>query len=90
MRTRQPDGDPLSASLGVLNSIAFSPDGTLLAAGGNFGSIALWNARTRQPDGAPLTGHTDKVTSVAFSPDGTLLATGSWDNTIRLWKADKH
>jgi len=66
--------------------VAFSPDGTLMAATGSHdNTVKLW----RVSDGIllrTLEGHTDVVTSVAFSRDGTLLATGSWDKTVRLWR----
>ena len=65
-------------------SVSFSPDGSLLASGGDDKTIKLW----RVSDGAlvrTLTGHTDRVRSVSFSPDGSLLASGSDDKTIKLW-----
>jgi WD40 repeat protein/subtilase family serine protease len=72
---------------GDVTSVAFSPDGSLMASGGADRTIKLW----RVSDGAlvrTLTGHTGGVTSVAFSPDGRLLASGSGlgDRTIRLWR----
>ena len=62
-------------------SVAFSPDGTLLAFGS--GDVRLWNAATRQQvatftefgdESYPATKFGDAVLQVAFSPDGTLLA----------------
>ncbi|WP_069166080.1 WD40 repeat domain-containing protein [Nocardia altamirensis] len=67
-----------------VNSVAFSPDGTLLASSSADMSVRLWNVHSRQPDGAPLTGHTNSVASVAFSADGSSLVSGSYD-TVRFW-----
>ncbi len=67
-----------------INSIAFSPDGHLLASGSDDKNIKLWDPQTGKPL-QTLTGHTDTIRSVAFSPDGHLLASGCYDNTIRLW-----
>ena len=68
------------------HSVAFSPDGKLLASGsGEYSySIKLWSV----PDGAlvkALTGVSLGVNSVAFSPDGKVLASGGGDGSIKLW-----
>ena len=68
-------------------SVAFSPDGSLLASGSQ-GIVKLWDVSTRQ-EVATLTGHSGWVYSVVFSPDGSLLASGSWDKTVKLWDVSK-
>ena len=70
---------------GLVDSVAFSPDGKLLASGSGDKTVRLWDAKTGEPI-QTLTGHTEEVTSVVFSPDGSLLASGSKDMTVRLWK----
>jgi WD40 repeat protein len=71
-----------------VNSIAFNPDGTILASGSADQTIILWDVSTLgllKQLGQPLSGHTDDVYSIAFNPDGTILASGSADQTIILW-----
>ncbi|WP_392436056.1 NB-ARC domain-containing protein [Chlorogloeopsis fritschii PCC 9212] len=73
-----------SETFGGVMSVAFSPDGELLAAGDSNGEIHLW----RITDGQKLLilpGHTSWVVSLAFSPDSRTLVSGSSDCTIRLW-----
>ena len=65
-------------------SVAFSPNGKMLASGSWDQTVRLWNVNTGRLLHT-LTGHTNEVLSVAFSPDGKTLASASWDGTIRLW-----
>jgi hypothetical protein len=57
-----------------VRSVAFSPDGRLLASGGDDQTVQLWDLATRHAMGEPLRGHKGVVTSVAFSPNGQILA----------------
>ncbi len=65
--------------------IAFSPDGSHLAAGTVNYTVELWKTTPYAPV-KTLEGHDGAVTSIAFSPDGKLIASGSNDSTVRLWR----
>ncbi|HEY7035629.1 MAG TPA: hypothetical protein VH482_30085 [Thermomicrobiales bacterium] len=68
-----------------VGSLAFSPNGNILASGGANSEVWVWNLDATANGPARLTGHKGWVSSVAFSPDGTVLASGSADGTVRLW-----
>jgi WD40 repeat protein len=69
---------------GRIRSVAFSPDGTMLASGGYDGIITLWKIETGEAV-FKLRGHSNRVWCVDFSPDGRVLASASWDCTVKLW-----
>jgi len=73
----------LEKHTGWVNSIAFHPNGRILASGSHDGTVRLWDVTSGQEMQWPLQG-TAPVYSVAFSPDGRTLAWGSGDGTVQL------
>ncbi len=76
----------LKKYIGYVESVAFSPDGKILATGGANNTIYFWDMTTLN-HAKTLTGHTEPVTSLSFSPNGKLLASGSQNGSIRIWNA---
>ncbi len=75
----------------MVRALAFSPDGSVLAAGGGkpgrSGEIKLW----RTADMTLLKtieGHKDNVLAVAFSPDGKQLVSASYDKNLIIWDVE--
>jgi WD40 repeat protein len=96
----RPAGTPivLQGHAGIVKSLAFSPNGKLLASGGHDGMVRLWklldnnntNTNTNNTNNIAsscrvLEGHESFITSVVFSLDGATLASASYDGSIRLW-----
>jgi WD40 repeat protein len=89
-------GNPLSVAINTVNSVAFSPDGKILATGSVDGTVRLWNvaAATGRQIRSLRTADPYGPTWVAFSPHGKTLATDSFSfipathssrGTARLW-----
>ena len=70
-------------------SIAFSPNGKILASGDSCGgAIKLWDVRSGKELKRLAGNFIEVVTSVAFSPDGKTLASGTDTGAIKLWDLD--
>ena len=68
----------------AITAIAFSPDGSLLAAGDVEHKIKVFDVKSAKAL-QTLRDHNAAITGVAFSPDGSLLASAGKENVIRLW-----
>jgi WD40 repeat protein/serine/threonine protein kinase len=75
----------LAGQEGVVWSVAFSPDSSLMASASSDKKVRVCDTSTWQLIRPPLEGHVKAVNSVAFSPDGNTLASGGSDGKIILW-----
>lgn len=75
------------AHTGEIRSIAFSPDGKLMASAGKDSFIKIWSI----PEGDLTRGIKDgihAINTITFSPDGKRLVSGGSDDTVKLWSVD--
>jgi WD40 repeat protein len=84
----------LAGKRGFVRSVAFSPDGSILAAAISgpveVHNVQLWNMDTLEAAGQPITVQTAAGTivwlsEIAFSPDGHTLAILDQNGNITLW-----
>ncbi|QLE43858.1 serine/threonine protein kinase [Nostoc sp. C052] len=75
----------LSGHAWAVLTVAFSPDGQILATGSDDNTIKLWEVNTGQLIGT-LVGHSWSVVAVAFTADGETLLSASCDKTVKLWR----
>jgi len=69
---------------GIINSLAFSPDETLIASGSNDRTVRIWDVASGKQL-HKLEGHTDMVNDLVFSSDGKRLFSSGMDGQARIW-----
>ncbi len=70
---------------GLFDALAFSPDGLLLASGGDDGRIQVWEVASGQKRRS-YEGHRHLITSLDFAPDGLRLVSASADGSALVWQ----
>jgi WD40 repeat protein len=66
-------------------SLRFSPGGTILASGEEFGKITLWDVRGQSRLREIKAAHEEIVSVLRFSPEGRRLASGGVDGKFKVW-----
>lgn len=83
-RVGLPEGVIARLGKGGINTMQFSPDGSLLAVGTDVG-VWLYDASSGK-ETALFTGYTGRIDALDFSPDGNKLASGGFANPIiQIW-----
>jgi WD40 repeat protein len=81
-KLRQTLGSSLFATR--VDTLAFSPDGQILASVNFDLTISLWDLNTGKVR-STLKGHGWQVYSIAFSADGQILVSGGFDGAVKIW-----
>jgi WD40 repeat protein len=86
--------DPtLTRTFDSIRSVVFSPDGNLLAASNNYGTIWVWDSQNGMHmqtfSGHILNNVPRAVVSLSFSSDGHMLASAGADGSVSVWSIER-
>ena len=88
IRSRRGVKRPLGGHTKNITSLAFSQDGSMVAAGSEDKTIIVWDVAT-QRELATLTGHADTVGNLLFDHDGEVLLSGDYGGNILRWDLEE-
>ncbi|PSB50284.1 hypothetical protein C7B77_22960 [Chamaesiphon polymorphus CCALA 037] len=77
----------LTAHTQAVKTLAFSPDGKVLATAGDDGSIHIWDLEHRQLT-QTLSAHRWTISGLAFCANDNTLISASWDGNLKFWQID--
>ncbi|XP_010541959.1 PREDICTED: U3 small nucleolar RNA-associated protein 21 homolog [Tarenaya hassleriana] len=77
------------SSRGAVTALSFSTDGQpLLASGGSFGVISIWNLKKRRLQSVIRDAHDSSIISLHFFANEPVLMSASADNSVKMWIFD--
>ncbi|PCH35254.1 WD40 repeat-like protein [Wolfiporia cocos MD-104 SS10] len=79
----------LEGNKGTVSALAFSPDGSLLAAGDSSGKIVLFDIKEKKTVTTRWSFHSARIHSLAWTADGQHCASGSLDTHVYVWSVQK-
>ena len=88
-RNRVPFTDMPVPYWSIIRSVAFNPDGTMLASGGTDDTVRVWDVAKRREIFTHELDAMSNICVVAFSPDGEVLASAGTHGKIHLWSPRK-
>ena len=70
---------------GLVDNLAFSPDGSILASASGDGAVLYWNIKTGDQLPPKIAEHTGEVGTISFMKGSSTLASVAYSGIITLW-----
>ncbi|KXS11475.1 WD40 repeat-like protein [Gonapodya prolifera JEL478] len=82
-------GQPMDANKAPLTALAYSPDGSLLAAADTQRKVLVFEAASGKLKLDEWVFHTARVNALSWSPSGKRCVSGSLDTNVHVWSVDE-